>query len=511
MSSIRKRLFIWLLMGLSTLWAIAGIGIYLAVKKSELTKIDSELLRLQSAIRFFGGLSQRTEGPTRPDYLMSRLARENFQNGENRRPPDLRITQSLTDFIKDNPPKYRIWSANGTTIRQSKGLSEKDFPFPQNTENLSEPTFSSIFNEGDSYRAMTFRFRPPRARGRPRGPDRVVPPGNDSDIQIQDEAPPRNTPQIATIALNTKSMEQTLQFLLFAIIAVGIIAGFLSFLLVSLALRNGLSPLNLMGNNLSSVNSSSLSHRFSKDGIPIELSPITDHLNDLMVRLESGFNRERQFSSDLAHELRTPIAELKMMSEVALRWPEKKNENYASETLEIAQQLQDTIETLLSLNRFENGQEELKIEELCLKTIMKECLEKHENQISDKNIKVDIKIDKGTVIDTDIGIFRTILNNLLSNAAEYTPQKGEIIIQAESNSSDEILRISNSVDDMESQMLDHLFERFWRADNSRSDSSHIGLGLSLSKACAEALSLKMNASLCENAKSIKFSLNRLDS
>ena len=266
-----------------------------------------------------------------------------------------------------------------------------------------------------------------------------------------------------------------------------------------------------MGNNLSSVNSSSLSHRFSKDGIPIELSPITDHLNDLMVRLESGFNRERQFSSDLAHELRTPIAELKMMSEVALRWPEKKNENYASETLEIAQQLQDTIETLLSLNRFENGQEELKIEELCLKTIMKECLEKHENQISDKNIKVDIKIDKGTVIDTDIGIFRTILNNLLSNAAEYTPQKGEIIIQAESNSSDEILRISNSVDDMESQMLDHLFERFWRADNSRSDSSHIGLGLSLSKACAEALSLKMNASLCENAKSIKFSLNHLDS
>ena len=103
MSSIRKRLFIWLLMGLSTLWAIAGIGIYLAVKKSELTKIDSELLRLQSAIRFFGGLSQRTEGPTRPDHLMSRLARENFQNGENRRPPDLRITQFLTDCIKDNP------------------------------------------------------------------------------------------------------------------------------------------------------------------------------------------------------------------------------------------------------------------------------------------------------------------------------------------------------------------------------------------------------------------------
>ena len=508
MSSIRKRLFIWLLMGLSTLWAIAGIGIYLAVKKSELTKIDSELLRLQSAIRFFGGLSQRTEGPIRPDRLLSRINRENLPGGENRRPPDLRITQSLTDFIKENPPKYRIWSASGTIIRQSKGLSEKNVQFPENTEILNEPIFNSILSEGDTYRAMTFRFRPPRPRGRPR----AVPSGNDSDVQTQDEAPPRNAPQIATIALSTKSMEQTLQFLLFAIIAIGIIAGFLSFLLVSLALRNGLKPLNSMGNNLSSVNSSSLSHRFSKKGLPIELAPITDHLNDLMARLESGFNRERQFSSDLAHELRTPIAELKMMSEVALRWPEKKNDNYALETLEISQQLQDTIETLLSLNRFENGQEKLKIEELCLKTVINECLEKHEKQISNKDIKVDIKVDEGKVIDTDIGIFRTIINNLLSNAAEYTPQNGEIkILGKKSNSSDEILRISNNVDGMEFEMLEHLFERFWRADNSRSDSSHIGLGLSLSKACAEALSLKINTSLCENAETIQFSLNRTNS
>ena len=165
-----------------------------------------------------------------------------------------------------------------------------------------------------------------------------------------------------------------------------------SFLLVQLALKNGLKPLNILGNNLASVNPSSLSHRFSKKDLPKELSPIADHLNQLMARLESGFIRERQFSSDLAHELRTPIAELKMMSEVALRWPEKNDENYVEETLDIARQLHETMETLLNLNRFENGQEELKLEDVCIKTTLIEGLDKYEDQIKRKNIKVDLEI-----------------------------------------------------------------------------------------------------------------------
>ena len=83
MTSIRQRLFIWLLIGLSILWAIAGIGVYLAVKQTELAKLDSELSRMEGSLRFIAMMSQRTRGPVRPDHLITRPARDNFQSEEN--------------------------------------------------------------------------------------------------------------------------------------------------------------------------------------------------------------------------------------------------------------------------------------------------------------------------------------------------------------------------------------------------------------------------------------------
>ena len=84
MTSIRQRLFIWLLIGLSILWAIAGIGVYLAVKQTELAKLDSELSRMEGSLRFIAMMSQRTRGPVRPDRLITRPTRENLQSEENR-------------------------------------------------------------------------------------------------------------------------------------------------------------------------------------------------------------------------------------------------------------------------------------------------------------------------------------------------------------------------------------------------------------------------------------------
>ena len=78
MTSIRQRLFIWLLIGLSILWAIAGIGVYLAVKQTELAKLDSELSRMEGSLRFIAMMSQRTRGPVRPDHLITRPTRDNF-------------------------------------------------------------------------------------------------------------------------------------------------------------------------------------------------------------------------------------------------------------------------------------------------------------------------------------------------------------------------------------------------------------------------------------------------
>ena len=517
MTSIRQRLFIWLLIGLSILWAIAGAGVYLAFKQSEIAKLDSELSKLEGTIRFLGIMSQRSRGPVRPDRLITRPTGDNSRSESNRETNN-RMNQTMNEFMGDSPPHYMIWNDKGKLIKKSEEISNDHFPFPKDIESNSSRIYYNLSHQGENYRVVNFKFRPFRRSGlrpRPQGSERTVTSNLnerertvtssvDPNIQPQEDPPPRNSNIIGAISISAKSMDQTLNFLLVAIIAIGVFAGFLSFLLVQIALRNGLKPLEVLGINLASVNPSSLSHRFSKKDLPEELTPIADHLNQLMSRLESGFNRERQFSSDLAHELRTPIAELKMMSEVALRWPDKKDENYTEETLDIALQLQETIETLLSLNRFENGQQELKAEEVNLNSIIKEGLKKYRDQIERKKIEINLEVVNDMTIYTDPGILRTIIFNLLSNCAEYTPEDGLISIKANNNSTHQLLVISNTVDNMKDEMVPHLFERFWRADDSRSDSSHIGLGLSLTRACANALSFDLYAELNEDETQIHF-------
>ena len=519
MTSIRQRLFIWLLIGLSILWAIAGAGVYLAFKQSEIAKLDSELSKLEGTIRFLGIMSQRSRGPVRPDRLITRPTGDNSRSDSNRETNN-RMNQTMNEFMGDSPPHYMIWNDKGKLIKKSEEISNDHFPFPKDIESNSSRIYYNLSHQGENYRVVNFKFRPFRRSGlrpRPQGSERTVTSNLnerertvtssvDPNIQPQEDPPPRNSNIIGAISISAKSMDQTLHFLLVAIIAIGVFAGFLSFLLVQIALRNGLKPLEVLGINLASVNPSSLSHRFSKKDLPEELTPIADHLNQLMSRLESGFNRERQFSSDLAHELRTPIAELKMMSEVALRWPDKKDENYAEETLDIALQLQETIETLLSLNRFENGQQELRAEEVNLHSIIKEGLKKYRDQIERKKIEINLKVVNDMTIYTDPGILRTIIFNLLSNCAEYTPVDGLISIKANNDSAHQLLIISNTVDNMKNEMVPHLFERFWRADDSRSDGSHIGLGLSLTRACANALSLDLYAELSKDKKQIHFKI-----
>jgi len=508
MPSIRKNLFIWLLLGLSLLWAIAGVVIYLSVRQGEIAKIDSELQRMEGALRFIGGSSFRNPGPQRPDHLIVRPPRENFQTIENRTTPENRIAQRWPDFLSEGGPKYIVWASKDTVIRQSEGLPTKEFKFPEISESNSPIFFNISLKNGDTMRAMASKLRRGGfGRPRPRGNEGIRRPINEPLPQNQEQGPPRNFELTGIIALSSKPMQQTLNTLLFGIIAVGIIAGFCSFSLVHFALKKGLKPLYALGNRLATVDSSSLSDRFSKNDLPMELSPICDHLNELMERLEDGFERERRFSGDLAHELRTPIAELKMMAEVALRWPENDVKSHANETLDIAQQLQEIIESLLALSRYENEAQNLEYEQISLREFTEDCWSPFTQRAEEKKISLTMNIPNEHVIETDPKILRLILNNLFSNATEYTPSEGTICISGNQSIEGQILRISNSIKDFDEKMLSHLFERLWRGDLSRTDGSHSGLGLALSKACSKCLGLNLDAQLIKSDH-IEFVLSR---
>ena len=258
MPSIRKNLFIWLLLGLSLLWAIAGVVIYLSVRQGEIAKIDSELQRMEGALRFIGGSSFRNPGPQRPDHLIVRPPRENFQTIENRTTPENRIAQRWPDFLSEEGPKYILWASKDTVIRQSEGLPTKEFKFPEISDSNSPIFFNISLKNGDTMRAMASKLRRGGfGRPRPRGNEGIRRPINEPLPQNQEQGPPRNFELTGIIALSSKPMQQTLNTLLFGIIAVGIIAGFCSFSLVHFALKKGLKPLYALGNRLATVDSSS--------------------------------------------------------------------------------------------------------------------------------------------------------------------------------------------------------------------------------------------------------------
>lgn len=450
MNSIRRRLTIWLLSGLALLWLGAGGGIYFAVRQSLLKSLDAELAVDSRIARF----AARGDDPEAEDESMRRGARQ--------------LRDRLPAYHqKDSNVFFQTWNGDGELQERSISLGEMNLDLPSNLRN--EPVFATgKLDDGRKVRMMGFRTTS-GSKGKGKG---------------------RRGSSITVLARETSQMDKTLGSVLTGIGLVGLIGGIGAVSLVQLSLNRGLKPLTNLGEQLKTIDTSRLDARFPTEDLPTELSPIANRLNELIQRLEAGFDRERRFSSDLAHEMRTPIAELKAMTEVALKWPDQAGAKTHQEALEIAEHLESMVENLLALARWETGEQKLKKESVNLAEFLRDSWNPFAKAAAEKGIEVAFELDD-SAIETDRKMLHHITTNLFSNAAEYTPIDGQISITV----CEETIRVSNSAPNLKPEDLDHLFERHWRKDSSRNDSNHTGLGLALAKACANALELDLKASL----------------
>jgi len=527
MTSIRKRLVIWLLIGLSIMWVAAGAGVYYSVQRGELARLDARLAKLDNTIRLVTNilprhmLSDDIKPPPKASNRGESPPRDQRSQREERALRDDSRSRALADRLenlsRENGCQFQIWKPDGTTILKSPNLDEKNLKKPVNLKPGSPSFFDMSGKDGKQMRAMAIMFRPkgfgfPRLRGNdPAGRRPGAPPPQNVPVRRPGGQPLQDTPRFhhlaAIVTTDAGPMHQTMANLLLGITGIGILAALGSVTLIQLALKSGLKPLDKLGSKVALIDASSLDGRFSNENIPRELTPICNHLNELMERLEESFEREKRFSSDLAHELRTPIAELRMMSEVALRWPDQNNSDQAKETLEIAEQMQGIIESLLTLGRYENGQTEIQPEQVDISNLGRSCWKPFAARAAEKEIRVNLDIPETQTLETDPKLLRLIFTNLFSNASEYTPTGGVIDITGAGEMNDIILSVSNTVSDIDPESIHHLFERFWRQDNARSDNNHSGLGLCLARTCSRALSLDLQACLDQENR-IVFNLKR---
>ncbi|WP_051516445.1 heavy metal sensor histidine kinase [Herbaspirillum sp. RV1423] len=254
------------------------------------------------------------------------------------------------------------------------------------------------------------------------------------------------------------------------------------------AARRGLAPLRAMSDKVQAVSSHNFGERMSVEMLPIEIADLAAKLNAMLERLQRDFNRITNFSTDIAHELRTPITNLLTQTDVVLT-QQRTNEAYRdilSSNAEELQRLARTISDMLFLAQTENGITLPSYERLSLQEEISELFDFYDALAEEKNVLMRLAGDAS--IRGDRLMVRRALSNLISNAMRYTPAAGTIAVSIDRSEKDISVHVENDGLEIPSEHLPHLFDRFYRADKARTklDSDSAGLGLSITKAIMRA-------------------------
>lgn len=269
--------------------------------------------------------------------------------------------------------------------------------------------------------------------------------------------------------------------------AVGV-AALLSGFLGWVAARRGLAPLQEMRHRAAKITATQLHQRLSATDIPEELAAVAHTLNAMLGRLEESFRRLSDFSSDLAHELRTPVTNLLTQTQVTLSRPRptaEYQEVLASNSEEL-ERLSRMIGDMLFLAKSDNELIVPHREMVDLGQEVASLLEFYEALASDKAIRVSTR---GQVqVSGDRLMLRRAINNLLSNALRHTPQGGHIEVEmGEGPGGEVVLGIANTGPAIAPEHLPRLFDRFYRVDASRQRfSTGAGLGLAITRSILRA-------------------------
>ena len=262
------------------------------------------------------------------------------------------------------------------------------------------------------------------------------------------------------------------------VVAGVLLVALLSFLLVRRALR----PIRIMASQAQAITAHRLDARMSLEQAPIELQQLTSSLNDMLERLEQGFARVWQFTVDLAHDLRTPLSNLRGTNEVALTRPRTvaEYESLLGSNIEECERVSRTIESVLFLARAENPQFALRIVEMDLAEQLGAMADYFEGLSSEAGISIDVSAQGSIFADREL--FRRAVNNLLANAIRYTPRGKTIALRGFANADEVVVAVENPGKGIDNEQLERIFERFFRGDRSRSDSANsAGLGLAIVK------------------------------
>lgn len=243
--------------------------------------------------------------------------------------------------------------------------------------------------------------------------------------------------------------------------------------------RMGLRPLRPIIDQAEKIGANQLSDRISTEELPVELEPLTQTLNHMLQRLETDFQRLSDFSTDLAHELRTPIGNMLVQAQVTLS-RDREITSYREalhSVVEELERLSQMVSDMLYLAKTENRVQLPSSAVVNLYTEAFELAEFHSLTAEERQVRIQV-LGSGRV-KGDRSMIRRAISNLLANAIGHADPGSAVDVQVQSGSNAVSLSVSNNGLDIPQDTQSRLFDRFFRGDSSRSQISAEGAGLGL--------------------------------
>jgi len=381
--------------------------------------------------------------------------------------------QMMPEFRRKKRPSYfQLWRQDGTVVARSLSLGQNDLSRIEGTP--GKEVFRSVLLQKDKPgRAVGLKFMP-----------RI-----EDDLE---KIPFSASEYMLTmvIARDATEMLSDLRFLrwLLLIASVGVIG--LSCLVSAIIVRQGLRPLNSLSAAISTINEDDLSGRIKMERLPMEIMPIKERLNDLLARLEASFTRERRFTADVAHELRTPLAGLRTTLEVALsreREPRQYQTSLA-DCLGISKNMESTVANLLALTRIEAQQVTFQKETIEVSKLVNSLWNSFASKAQKYNVTFENQLSNDVTCVSDPEFLALVFTNLLDNAVEYVNENGRIWITGKQTNDFIEIILANTGCQLRQEDVSRVFDRFWRSDEARTkNDSRCGIGLALVQRIALAL------------------------
>ncbi len=261
----------------------------------------------------------------------------------------------------------------------------------------------------------------------------------------------------------------------------------ISFFVSLLITKNTINPVVKITKRARTIGSSNLDTLLPTDSHKDEISELAETFNSLFKRLKNDFDRERQFTSDVSHELKTPVAVISGQANMLLRWGKEDPGQLEKSLVTIkneAKSMQAIIENLLQISRIENGRIQPKQEDVELEKMFDRL--KCEIEAFSPGVKIEY-CSNGLILKTDEELFHQVMTVMMQNSVKFSGEGCIIILKAVEENG----RIKVSVEDngpgFDEKTLPHVFERFFRGDEAHTRTAGgSGLGLSIAKTIVEA-------------------------